>query len=122
MNNTVKRLIPIALIALVVLGGLIFWEQPSQINMADLDSITIKVTGMTCVSCDNKVNKSISKLPGVQAVDIDRKEEKVIIHHRKGAAHVQTYMDAINALGYKASLVDKGNGKIEVLQFKMTYK
>ena len=44
-----------------------------------MDKITLNVNGMMCEGCENRINKVISKAPGVKDVKASHKDGTVII-------------------------------------------
>ena len=48
-------------------------------NTPSLSSTQLQVTGMTCASCVSRVEKSLLKVPGVQAATVDLATEKASV-------------------------------------------
>jgi sulfite exporter TauE/SafE/copper chaperone CopZ len=42
----------------------------ADMDTTTLSSRTVPITGMTCTSCERRVTKALTKLPGVQSVDV----------------------------------------------------
>ena len=75
---------------------------PGQSSAADLQSVTVKITGMSCTACEVPVRDALSRTPGVRMADVS---------YQRGDARVefdpkQTSQDqikrAIDSTGYKA--------------------
>ena len=45
-----------------------------------MKKLTLKVTGMTCASCEIMIERALRKVTGVQGVHVNRAKEKVHIH------------------------------------------
>ncbi len=70
-------------------------------------TVSLHVEGMTCASCKVAVRTALSKLDGVKdaRVDVDRK--RADIHYDPTRVTPQQMVDAVNRLGYQASLPAK---------------
>ena len=66
-------------------------------------SLELDVGGMTCASCSGRVEKALSKVPGVERVSVNLANERA---HVELLGHVDParLIDAINQAGYSASL------------------
>jgi copper chaperone len=64
------------------------------------ETLTYRVLGMTCDHCKSAVNGEVTKLAGVEAVDVDLDTKLVRISGR-GVAH-NAVVDAIDEAGYDA--------------------
>lgn len=66
--------------------------------MAHLD---LKVEGMSCEHCVNRVKKAVSKLAGVQTVDVQLEGGKVSVDFDGAQADRQKIAEAIVDAGYE---------------------
>ena len=66
-------------------------------------SVELDVGGMTCASCSGRVEKALSKVPGVERVSVNLANERA---HVELLGHVDParLIDAVNQAGYSASL------------------
>jgi P-type Cu+ transporter len=66
-------------------------------------SLELDVGGMTCASCSGRVEKALSKVPGVERVSVNLANERA---HVELLGHVDParLIDAVNQAGYSASL------------------
>ncbi|MEY2336138.1 heavy-metal-associated domain-containing protein [Acidithiobacillus ferrianus] len=66
-----------------------------------METIEMKVTGMTCHHCVMAVTKALKGVHGVQevAVDLDRGEAVV-----RGTPDSQALIDVVEAAGYRAEM------------------
>ena len=63
--------------------------------------VDLKVTGMTCASCVNSVERSLNKIPGVQAAVNLAMESAHVLAPTEVSEH--DLIKQIEAAGYKAS-------------------
>ena len=68
----------------------------------------LDVGGMTCASCSGRVEKALSKVPGVERVSVNLANERA---HVELLGHVDPaqLIDAVNRAGYSASLHQANN-------------
>lgn len=64
------------------------------------------VNGMTCASCVAHVEKSVKKLEGIQAVNVQLLTNSMTVDFDSGVTNVQSIEDAVRKAGYEARLVD----------------
>lgn len=66
-----------------------------------METITLKVTGMTCGHCVAAVTKALQKIPGVDAVEVTLEPGQAVV---TGSADPQALVAAIQDEGYGAEL------------------
>ncbi|MBQ8004634.1 MAG: heavy-metal-associated domain-containing protein, partial [Oscillospiraceae bacterium] len=71
-----------------------------------------RVRGMHCASCARNVEVNIGKLPAVQSVSVNLAGESAAVSFDADAISQKEIINAINKLGYKASL-PSGNDRDE---------
>ena len=59
----------------------------------------LTIWGMTCVSCVNRIESTLSELDGIKSVKVDLENEKAIIIHDK-ELDVKMIKNTITRLGY----------------------
>ena len=64
----------------------------------------IKIKGMTCASCAARIEKAISKMPGVQQVNVNFAAEKANITYDSGRLTVDDFIQKIKDVGYDVIL------------------
>lgn len=62
---------------------------------------SLKVTGMHCEGCENRIQKVIEKIESVSNVKADREAEKVEFDFDGSADTITAVKSKINELGYK---------------------
>jgi len=63
----------------------------------------IKIDGMSCQHCKMAVEKALSKVPGVTSYSVDLDKGEALV---SGNPDTKSVVDAINKLGYQATLVE----------------
>ena len=67
---------------------------------ASTQKVSLGVTGMTCAACSNRVQKGLSKLPGVTDANVNLTTEKASVIFDPAVVTVPDLMAKIEALGY----------------------
>lgn len=62
--------------------------------------ITLDVTGMTCAACARRIEKSVSKMPGVKEANVNLAVEKATVMYNPGEIQVEDIEQKIHRLGY----------------------
>lgn len=63
---------------------------------------TIKVTGMACMHCANKVEKALYALEGIKTVTITLENGLVEVEYEEGKTNLDTLLEAVNDTGFDA--------------------
>lgn len=66
--------------------------------------VTLRVEGMTCASCAFTVRTALEKLDGVKNAKVSKAENQAVIDYDPAKVTPKQMVDAINKLGYRASL------------------
>src|SRR5690625_3815852 len=69
---------------------------------ADTENKTFAITGMTCASCVQTVEKATRKLDGVLQSNVNLATEKMNIQYDASAVSVSDILDAVSNAGYEA--------------------
>jgi len=72
-------------------------------------SISFNVEGMTCPSCSVAVRTALKKVDGVQDAKVSVSDKRATVDYDPRKATPQQMVDAVNHLGYRASLPSKGS-------------
>src|SRR3954466_1976569 len=64
------------------------------------DQIELPITGMTCASCVNRVEKALKKTPGVLDASINLATEHATVTYAPGVADFAALQAAVEAAGY----------------------
>jgi Cu+-exporting ATPase len=74
----------------------------SQIKEPQIDQTTLVVSGMTCVSCAMRIEKSLGKLPGVNEASVNFAAEQAIVTYDVRQTGLEQMIQKIETLGYGA--------------------
>ncbi len=72
--------------------------------MATEQSVTIPVSGMTCAACQARVQRALTKAPGVQSASVNLMTNTAAISYDVTVASPESLVEAIRATGYGAEL------------------
>src|SRR5688500_8670040 len=64
---------------------------------------TLEVQGMTCAACVGRVERALSKVPGVEKATVNLATERATIEHAGGAT-VDALAEAVRDAGYDAEV------------------
>jgi len=65
-----------------------------------METLTLKVTGMTCGGCENAVKRALGRLEGVSEVTASHVEEKVGVSFDPATVTPDEITARISAIGY----------------------
>src|SRR4051794_18250823 len=68
-----------------------------------MSSLELPITGMTCASCANRIERKLNKLDGVTAT-VNYATEKARVEFDPGAVEPDRLVEAVEAAGYSAAL------------------
>ena len=67
------------------------------------ERVELPITGMTCASCANRIERKLNKLDGVTAT-VNYATEKARVEYDPGAVAPEQLVEAVEAAGYRAAL------------------
>ncbi|MEG6586364.1 heavy metal translocating P-type ATPase [Dendrosporobacter sp. 1207_IL3150] len=79
--------------------------------MPDIKTDTLKIGGMSCVACSNRIEKGISKLQGVEKAVVNFAAEKATITYDNSKIKLKDIQDKVESLGFQI-IKDKVDYKI----------
>ncbi len=65
------------------------------------ETLTLKVTGMTCGGCENAVKRAVGQLEGVTEVAASHKAEQVVVTYDAARLGREAIAAKIQRLGYQ---------------------
>src|SRR5512136_2348431 len=77
--------------------------------MAEVQSITLPVTGMTCANCATTIERNVRKLPGVSVANVNLASEKLTVIYDPALLDQRGIMTRVERIGYGIP-----TGKIEL--------
>ncbi|MDR2753533.1 MAG: heavy metal translocating P-type ATPase [Oscillospiraceae bacterium] len=79
------------------------------VEKSENSNVTIPIGGMTCAACAQRVEKVLTKLPGVASVSVNFATEKAIVAYDPHKVRLSAIKEAIEKAGYKALEVNKAD-------------
>jgi Cu+-exporting ATPase len=67
--------------------------------MSEQKNVTLRITGMTCAACSNRIEKVLNKMDGVEA-NVNLAMEKATVHYDPSKQSVADIQSKIQKLGY----------------------
>jgi len=77
-------------------------------------SKVLEIKGMTCVSCEMRIEKKLKKMKGIKEVKAVYTDSKLNVTFDKNAVSLDRIIDAVEELDYKVVLVYSGAGRKDV--------
>ena len=68
---------------------------------------TYNVTGMTCAACQANVTRCVSKLEGVEAVDVSLLANRMTVSYDENQVNPEVIVEAVEKIGYGASSLEE---------------
>jgi copper chaperone CopZ len=102
-----KRYIVLFGVALLFLQLVYAQDEPQR--------CTLNVKGMTCGGCANRVKNAVSKLGGVQSVDVSLEKGLAEVSYIPAKLSPTDLVDAINKTGFSASLAEEPHSSDETI-------
>lgn len=68
------------------------------------EQVQLDLTGMTCASCANLIERKLKKTPGVKSANVNFSAEKARVIYDNSATDVKALIAAVAQAGYKAEL------------------
>jgi len=75
------------------------------------EKVELDIYGMTCAACSTRIEKAISKMPGVTAASINLATESGMVEYVPGLLSINEITDKIAKLGYEAKLKEEAKEK-----------
>jgi copper chaperone len=66
-----------------------------------METVTLRVTGMTCGGCENAVKRALGRLDGVVDVAASHAQQSVTVTFDPGKAALDAVKERIAAAGYR---------------------
>jgi len=70
-----------------------------------METVTLRVDGMTCGGCVYGVRKVLTRLPGVSKAEVTYEQSRAVVTYDPAAVTVAKMIAAIKTLGYTATVV-----------------
>src|SRR4028119_2256377 len=73
----------------------------------DKDNATLKLRGMSCASCANRIEDAIRSVPGVSKCSVNFGAEQANVTYDPKKTDLEVVQDAVDAAGYSAQPVQE---------------
>src|SRR4051794_3063600 len=74
--------------------------------------VEMPISGMTCASCANRIERKLNKLEGVEA-SVNYATEKATVSYDRAAVDADALIGAVEAAGYQAALPTLGDAEAD---------
>lgn len=81
-------------------------------------TISLPVEGMTCASCVARVEKALTKIEGVEEVNVNLATEKVTLTYTGGETAIPKFAEAIEDAGYKLLFPSKNSDETGLVEYE----
>lgn len=68
-----------------------------------MQTVTLKIDGMTCGGCVKSVTRVLTGIAGVQSADVSREQAQAVVTFDEQATNVDALIEAVEDAGYDAS-------------------
>lgn len=68
------------------------------------ESVDFDISGMTCAACSARIEKVLSRTPGISSVNVNLALETAHVEYTPGDISTREIMEKVSSIGYKASL------------------
>jgi copper chaperone len=67
-----------------------------------METVQLKIEGMTCSGCVNSVTRTLQSVPGVEKVDVSLADSRATVTYDPAKAGVADFKRAVERAGYDA--------------------
>lgn len=64
------------------------------------ENVSLNISGMTCAACATRIEKNISKVPGVQQTNVNLATEKALVIYNPAQTSVEAIIEKVKKTGY----------------------
>lgn len=113
-KRAVKAMLWLATVVVLALalfpyyGGQLIGAAAAKSSVAEsvqLETVELKITGMTCEACAGTVKYSLMETPGVAEAEVDYPAGRATVQYDPDQTGTAKLIKAVDATGYKASLL-----------------
>lgn len=85
--------------------------EQGRVKSEETKKMTVKIKGMSCAACSSRVEKALSKMPGVQAAGVNLAADTATVEYLPEKVTPVTILDKITEAGYRP-VVERAELKI----------
>ncbi len=82
-------------------------------SKSDVETLNLPIEGMTCASCVGRVERSLSKVPGVSQANVNLATEKAQVSFDPGLVNLLGISQAVEKAGYRVGKLDASGTKAQ---------
>jgi len=71
------------------------------VDKSNIQTVELKIKGMSCESCEAEVNHEVNKLPGITKSEVSYENKNALVQFDVSKTTIQEIIDAVNSTGYK---------------------
>ncbi|AOY77761.1 heavy metal translocating P-type ATPase [Clostridium formicaceticum] len=83
------------------------------------EKVTLKIKGMTCTACANKVEKTLNKVEGITSANVNFAVEKVTIEYDSKKVRLIDIQKKVSGLGYELNLEENEDDGVDEDEIKI---
>ena len=84
-----------------------------------MEKMSIKISGMSCSSCAQRVEKALTQVEGVQKANVNLPMEKAYVEYDPQLVSEEQLLSAVENTGFGSALLDPAGG-VETLSLNIT--
>jgi Cu+-exporting ATPase len=84
-----------------------------------LEKVSLKVKGMTCTACSNRVEKALNKMEGIESAAVNFAAEKVSIEYNPKEVRLIDMQKVVSAQGYELDINESEDETIDEDEIKI---
>lgn len=77
------------------------------------ESVDFDISGMTCAACSARIEKVLSRTPGISSVNVNLALETAHVEYTPGDISTREIMEKVSSIGYKASLKEDRKAHVD---------
>ncbi|MDR0269074.1 heavy metal translocating P-type ATPase [Paenibacillus sp.] len=86
------------------------------------ETMDFEITGMTCAACATRIEKGLSRMPGVSRANVNLALETANVEYAAGMVTVKNMMKKVEQLGYKALPKQEARNSAELRRQEINHK
>lgn len=79
-------------------------------DVVDTEKITLKINGMTCTACANRIDKTLNKVDGIVVANVNFAAEKVSVEYNPKQVRIIDMQKKISSIGYELEVIEEDIG------------
>jgi len=76
-------------------------------------TVELAIEGMTCASCVRRVERALTRIPGVAEANVNLATEQALVHYDPRKASLDALLQAVEEAGYRAHVVERDTAETE---------